>query len=282
MALEGINTQELIQNAKADASSFIVIVAVLVVSFFIAWLISRSFDKYLEEHLSDALWLQENRKKVKLVIRFAGTLILAIMILSLTNVFSELGWILAPLAIAGVYMGRKTLQNMTEHFALIVEGKVQLLSFMHVSNPALHIEASGKILNRNSRKSFFTTVDGGEIIIRNHDLFESVIKNYAHSSIRRIDVEMKFPIMHKIADIDEAVISVIKQNEHTLTQYPIDPLLDRIHDAHYHYHIHFWISKDETKILQIKQEIKKAVYQEVREKSFGLPYLHEDISYTLS
>ncbi|MFN7161250.1 MAG: hypothetical protein ACK4NC_06660 [Candidatus Gracilibacteria bacterium] len=282
MTLEGIDTQELIQNAKADASSFIIIVAVLVISFFIAWIISRSFDKYLEEHLSDALWLQENRRKVKLFIRAAGTLLLTIMILSLTSVFSELSWILAPLTIALVYMNRKTLQNIAEHFALIFEGKIQLLSFLHITNPAVKIDASGKIYERNSRRSFFNTVDGGEIIIRNHDLFEAIIKNYARSPIRRISIEMEFPIIHKIADIDETVINVIKNNEHALTQYPIDPLLTRINDGNYYYDIHFWVSKDETNMLQMKQNIKKEIYREVCTKNFGLPYLHEDTSYSLS
>lgn len=281
MALEGIDTKELIQNAKADASSIILVVTVLVVSLFIAWIVSRIFDKYLEEHLSDALWLQENRKKVKLIIRSGGSLVLTLMILSVTNVFTELSWVLAPLAAAGVYMGRKTLQNMAEHFALVVEGKIQLSDFIQVENPDIKLNALGRIFTRTSRKSFFKTVDGGEIIIRNHDLFESRITNYAHSTIRRICIKMQFPIIHSIRELDEITTTVLKNQEYVLTQYPIDPLLDRIHDANYQYSIYFWISKDDSHILKIKQEAKKAIYAEVKSKQLGLPYFHQDLSYTL-
>lgn len=282
MVLDGIDTQELLQQAKADASSFIVVAAVLVASLFLAWIASRSIDAYLEHHLSDALWIQENRRQIKLFIRSIGALFIATIILSLTNVFSELSWVLAPILIVSLYFSRKTLQNMTEHFALVLEGKIQLTNYIHISNKGILLDASGRIVDRNSRKSSFSTVDGGEIILRNHDIFESTIKNYAHSTLRRLTLSMRFPITHSFQEIDELIIGVIRAHEHVLHQYPIDPLLEKIEDAHYIYTIHCWVSKEETSLIRIRQELKHEILKAVSARALKLPYQLKEVSYSLS
>lgn len=274
--IEGINISELLAQIKTHKDSFIMLGMSFLISLVLAYALGLLLEKYIQKHLDDSPWLEENRKKIRYGMVLSSTIILCISFLSTTEVFRNLSWILAPLALGIVYLARKAIQNVFEFFVLLFEGKIMTGHSIHISNEEFHIYADGKIKDRNSRKAFLKTYDGGEILLRHHWIFEGIVHNYSRSTIRRIQVRVTFPISASHQDIDSHILNTLKQYPHLLPQYPQDALLLQIKDGQYHYLIQFWIDRSETNAFKAKQECRRLLLKNFAEHSLPTPQIEMD------
>ena len=201
--MEYLNTSELILYAKSHVGSFLLLAVTLFISFLLAYVLGRLLLRMMDKHIGESVWLEEYEFTIHKAFIVLTTGIFTLLIAGSTEVFSQLSWALAPLAIVIVYTSRRTLQNITEYIFLLMEGKILEGQFITLREEEMHHNTSGKITQVDSRKCFLKTLSGGEIMVMHHNIFEGIVTNYSKSQIRRITLSFTLPLSYSFTDIEK-------------------------------------------------------------------------------
>lgn len=255
--------QELVVKFLTLLPKAIVAMVILIISIYLAGLISKAVRKTLEKRGVD--------HEVKLVITniTRWSIIAMGIFVGLQQMGFDLSAFLVSLGVVGFTIGF-ALQDISKNF---VAGMLLLLQQPFDIGNVIEISGiTGTVLNVDLRATEIKTLDGKIVLIPNADVYSSPITNYSREDIRRLDLTIGVACDADLELARETTLDTVARIEGVLADPAPQFAYHNFGASSIDFTLYFWVNTQESSILTTKDQAVVKINTAFAEKEIEIPY----------
>jgi small conductance mechanosensitive channel len=236
---------------------------VLVISIYLAGLVSKLVRKALEKRKVDY--------EVKLVITniTRWSVIGLGIFVALGQMGFDLSAFLVSLGVVGFTIGF-ALQDISKNF---VAGMLLLLQQPFDIGDAIQVTGfSGTVLNVDLRATEIRTFDGPIVLIPNADVYSNPITNFNREPNRRLNLTIGIAYDSDLELARSAAIEALANLEGVLVDPAPQVIYSNFGASTIDFELYFWVNTKESGLLDVKDAAVVALNTAFTEKGIELPY----------
>lgn len=235
---------------------------IVIVSLYLARLISRLLDKILTTRKADAGVTQ-------LLTRLVYWAVLAIGLITALQRFFDVTAFLAGLGILGFTVGF-ALQNILQNF---VAGIILLVQQPFSVGDSIEVEdRGGTVLAINLRTTEMRTWDGRIVIIPNSDVLSHTITNLTRATNRRIEIPLGISYTSDPETARRAILQALESVPGYLNEPQAMVVFNTFGDSSIGMTIYFWIDTDEVGVFAAQDAALTGIKQALDRQGIEIPY----------
>lgn len=255
--------QELLVKFLTLLPKAIVAMVILIITIYLAGLISKVVRKTLEKRGVD--------HEVKLVIiNVTRWSVIALGIfVGLQQMGFDLSAFLVSLGVAGFTIGF-ALQDISKNF---VAGMLLLLQQPFDIGNVIEINGfTGTVLNVDLRATEIKTLDGKIVLIPNGNVYTSAITNFSREDLRRLDLSLGVACDADLELARVTALDVVAKIDGVLTDPAPQVGYHNFGASSIDFTIYFWINTQENGILAAKDQAVVEINTAFAQKGIEIPY----------
>jgi small-conductance mechanosensitive channel len=255
--------QELLVKVMTFLPKAIVAMVILVISIYLAGLISRAVRKALEKRDTD--------HEVMLVItNIARWSVIALgVFVGLQQMGFDLSAFLVSLGVVGFTIGF-ALQDISKNF---VAGMLLLLQQPFDIGNAIEVAGfSGTVEHVDLRATEIRTFDGKTVLIPNADVYTSAITNFSRETDRRIDLTIGVDCDTDLELARATALDVVTKIDGILMDPAPQVAFHNFGASSIDFTLYFWVNMQENSILAAKDQAVVLINDAFAEKRIEIPY----------
>jgi small conductance mechanosensitive channel len=263
--MEAISTvlEELLVKFLEILPKAIVAMVILVISLYLAGLISKVVRKALEKRNMD--------HEVKLVLTniTRWSVIGLGIFVALQQMGFDLSAFLVSLGVVGFTIGF-ALQDISKNF---VAGILLLLQQPFDIGNAIDVNGfSGTVLNVDLRATEIRTFDGKIVLIPNADVYSSPIINFSREDNRRLELTLGVASDADLELARETALDMVSTLEGVLTDPAPQVVYNNFGPSSIDFTLYFWIDTKKQGILDARDQAVVKINTAFIEKGIEIPY----------
>jgi small-conductance mechanosensitive channel len=255
--------QEMLVKVLDFLPKAIVAMVVLVISIYLAGLISKAVCKALEKRGTD--------HEVKLVITKVArwSVIVLGVFMALQQTGFDLSAFLVSLGVVGFTIGF-ALQDISKN---LVAGMLLLLQQpFDIGNDIEVAGYSGTVVDVDLRATEIRTFDGKTVLIPNADVYTSAITNFSREVNRRLDLTVGVAYGTDLERARTAALEAIAGVTGALAEPAPQVSFNNFGDSSIDFTLYFWVDTRKNGILDAKDAAVLAINSAFEEKEIEIPY----------
>jgi small conductance mechanosensitive channel len=252
----------LVQEAQAFVPKLLTALLILVLSLYLAKLLSRLLREVLERRKAD----HEVTLLLSQVARW-GIIILG-SITALQRFFDVTAF-LAGLGILGFSVGF-ALQNIMQNFAA---GVVLLIQQPFNVGDAVEVsDYSGSVLAINLRATEIRTWDGRIVILPNAEILSKAIINFTRAERRRIDIALGISYEADPGLTRSTILRALEEIEGVLSEPAPLIVFQAYSESSFDLTVFFWIEVAKSDLFMVKNEALTRIKAALEQAGVEMPY----------
>jgi len=220
------------QSFQDNLPQFIAGLVVLLVSLYLARLVSRLTRRSLERRHSDP----EISMLIERLVRW-GVIILGI-VLALEQAGQDVTTLITGLGILGFTVGF-ALQDVSANF---VSGILLLIEQPFGIGDSIEVAGNGGVVDDvNLRATRMTAFDGRKLVVPNRDILTNPIINYSRAKRRRIELDMGVAYDSDLVRVRQVILDAILKIEGVLQDPAPELVYNQFGDTTIHFTLYYWV-----------------------------------------
>jgi small conductance mechanosensitive channel len=242
-------------------------VAVLIIGGWIVKLISKGFNKMLDKRkVEDSL-----RPFLKSLIGTMLKILLVITVLTMLGV--EMTSFIALLGAAGLAIGMAlsgTLQNFAGGVMILIFKPFKVGDFIAAQG------YEGTVTEIQVFNTIILTLDHKKVIIPNGGLSNSVMTNFTHNPVRRVDWTVGIGYGDDVDKAREVILNLVKSDPNVLTE-PEDVFVEveELGDSSVNFTVRAWTRNENY--WDVYFRLNKEVYKNFAKEGLNIPFPQMDV-----
>jgi len=221
-----------IQSFQDNLPQFIAGLVVLLVSLYLARLVSRLTRRSLERRHSDP----EISMLIERLVRW-GVIILGI-VLALEQAGQDVTTLITGLGILGFTVGF-ALQDVS---ANVLSGILLLSEQPFSIGDSIEVAGNGGVVAAvNLRATRMTAFDGRKLVVPNRDILTNPIINYSRAKRRRIELDMGVAYDSDLVRVRQVILDAILKIEGVLQDPAPELVYNQFGDTTIHFTLYYWV-----------------------------------------
>ncbi len=220
------------QSFQDNLPQFIAGLVVLLVSLYLARLVSRLTRRSLERRHSDP----EISMLIERLVRW-GVIILGI-VLALEQAGQDVTTLITGLGILGFTVGF-ALQDVS---ANVLSGILLLSEQPFSIGDSIEVAGNGGVVAAvNLRATRMTAFDGRKLVVPNRDILTNPIINYSRAKRRRIELDMGVAYDSDLVRVRQVILDAILKIEGVLQDPAPELVYNQFGDTTIHFTLYYWV-----------------------------------------
>lgn len=241
----------------------IVAMVVLVISIYLAGLISKAVNRALTKRGSD--------HEIKLVITqiTRWSVITLGVFIGLQQLGFDLSAFLVSLGVMGFTIGfalQDISKNLVAGTLLLVQQPFEIGNTIEVAG------YSGTVMNVDLRATEIRTFDGKTVLIPNADVYTNAITNFSREASRRLDLTIGVAYGTDLELARAAALEAVGDVAGLLADPAPQVVFNNFGDSSIDFTLYFWINTQENGIMEAQDAAVVAVNSAFEEKGIEIPY----------